>query len=270
MAIAPGPTRSAASAARGWQAGSSSSLTEDSVIFRIEYAPRSPPTGPRAGPRTRVSPTGVYSGGTGAAPYAYENPFRPRDLPRGDRAVRQPGRRHDVRGRRRCHAAARVRGGVRCRRAPAARRRRASGGADPCRAVAGPARRACAPQAYRGARRADAHVEARAPRSGHRGVRPCRLVHARGADRARHSDALTLELRDGGRTVSPTRSPAAAERARLAAAHRAGMTYRERRRQRPHAVKLRRRPSGVFDVPAAWSARRLHRARRRRAWRPGS
>ncbi len=59
--------------------GNSSALTEDSVIFRIEYAteftPYAGPTGPVAG---SCFTGGVYSGGGpgGTAPYGYENPFQ--------------------------------------------------------------------------------------------------------------------------------------------------------------------------------------------------
>jgi glucose/arabinose dehydrogenase len=56
--------------------GNGNGLTEDTVIFRIEYA-----TGflPYPGPYGRIADScftdGVYSGGSGAAPYGYENPF---------------------------------------------------------------------------------------------------------------------------------------------------------------------------------------------------
>ncbi len=54
----------------------SSGLTDDTVIFRLEYATSFTPY---AGPTGRVADTcytsGPYSGGAGPAPYAYENPF---------------------------------------------------------------------------------------------------------------------------------------------------------------------------------------------------
>jgi hypothetical protein len=58
--------------------GNSSALTEDSVIFRIEYATAFTPY---AGPTGRVPDGcftgGVYSGGgSGTPPYGYENPFQ--------------------------------------------------------------------------------------------------------------------------------------------------------------------------------------------------
>jgi glucose/arabinose dehydrogenase len=73
--------------------GNSSAQTEDSVVFRIEYATAFTPY---AGPAGRVPDAcftdGVYSGGgAGAPPYGYENPFR-RDtcLPPGGPCPGQP------------------------------------------------------------------------------------------------------------------------------------------------------------------------------------
>jgi glucose/arabinose dehydrogenase len=57
--------------------GNSAAQTEDSVVFRIEYATA---FAPYAGSTGRVPDScftdGVYSGGSGPAPYGWENPFR--------------------------------------------------------------------------------------------------------------------------------------------------------------------------------------------------
>ncbi|TMA87181.1 MAG: hypothetical protein E6J77_10235 [Deltaproteobacteria bacterium] len=73
--------------------GNSNALTEDTVIFRIEYATEFTPY---AGPIGRIPDScftdGVYSGGgTGTPPYAYENPFqRTQCLPPGGPCPGQP------------------------------------------------------------------------------------------------------------------------------------------------------------------------------------
>ena len=73
--------------------GNSNALTEDTVIFRIEYATEFTPY---AGPIGRVPDScftdGVYSGGgTGTPPYSYENPFqRTQCLPPGGPCPGQP------------------------------------------------------------------------------------------------------------------------------------------------------------------------------------
>jgi hypothetical protein len=70
----------------------SSGLTDDSVIFRLEFATSFTPY---AGPTGRVADAcftdGTYSGGTGPAPYSYENPFhRLTCLPTGGPCPGQP------------------------------------------------------------------------------------------------------------------------------------------------------------------------------------
>ncbi len=73
--------------------GNGNALTDDTIIFRIEYATTFTPY---AGPTGRVADScfsnGVYSGGgTGAASYAYENPFlRSTCLPPGGSCPGQP------------------------------------------------------------------------------------------------------------------------------------------------------------------------------------
>jgi glucose/arabinose dehydrogenase len=73
--------------------GNGNGLTDDTVIFRIEYATQFVPYG---GPLGRVADAcfsnGVYSGGgSGPAPYAWENPFaRPTCLPPGGPCPGQP------------------------------------------------------------------------------------------------------------------------------------------------------------------------------------
>jgi glucose/arabinose dehydrogenase len=73
--------------------GNSNALTEDSVVFRIEYATAFTPY---AGPAGRVPDScfsdGVYSGGgSGTPPYGYENPFlREPCLPPGGPCPGQP------------------------------------------------------------------------------------------------------------------------------------------------------------------------------------
>ncbi len=72
--------------------GNGSALTDDSVIFRIEYATTfTPYDGPTGRIPDACFTDGVYSAGTGSAPYGWENPFsRPACLPPGGPCPGQP------------------------------------------------------------------------------------------------------------------------------------------------------------------------------------
>lgn len=109
-------------------------LTDDSIVFRIEFATAYTPY---AGPMGRVGDScftdGVYSGGgTGAAPYGWENPFhRETCLPPGGPCPGQPNGTPCDDGNV-CNGAETCQDGI-CRHGPGAADGTECGSGDPCR-----------------------------------------------------------------------------------------------------------------------------------------
>src|SRR5262245_29406665 len=229
--------------------GSSSALDEDSVIFRIEYATAFTPY---AGPFGRVADScftdGVYSGGAGAAPYAYENPFQRQTClavagPCAGQPERTPCAGGDA-----CHAAGTCQGGACVAGPPLPDGTACSGGSDPCAAGGGTCQSGVCTAS--GASGFDVWTltikrERRGPGSGTFAL--AGSFTPSGAIAPDISDALTLELHDGGGTVfsETLAQPESAPDWRIS---RTGWTYRERRGHGLTAVKLRRRPSGAYEV----------------------
>ncbi len=226
--------------------GSSSALTEDSIVFRIEYATAFTPY---AGPFGRVADAcfsdGVYSGGgTGAAPYAYENPFQRETCgvasgPCAGQADRTPCANGDG-----CHAASTCQAGACVAGAALADGTPCASPSDPCGATgtcrAGTCRGGSATGL--GIRTLTIKREVRGPGSGTFALAGSITPSAPMAPDT--SDPVTVELTDGGGVVfsETLAQPASAPDWRRT---RTGFSYRERRGSGLTVVKLRQRGGSV-------------------------
>ncbi len=180
--------------------GNSNALTEDSVVFRIEYATAFTPY---VGPFGRVADScftdGVYSGGAGAAPYGYENAFQRPACQMGvgpclGQADGTPCGAPDA-----CRAAGTCQGGA-CVPGAAAPDGTSCADADPCNGMETCAGGVCQP----GGGAAPLGVRAITLKRDPGGTGGTLVLHGAftpaGAIAPEAADALTVELRDSGGT----------------------------------------------------------------------
>jgi glucose/arabinose dehydrogenase len=177
--------------------GNSAALTEDSVIYRIEYATAfTPYPGPFGPVDDACFASGPYSGGSGPAPYAYENPFQRQACQTGVGACLGQAEGAPCGGGDACRAASTCHAGVCTPGAPAADGTSCDDG-DPCNgteACAAGVCQAAVPPAKLRMRSLVVKRELRGPGSG--AVTLQGAITPAGTIAPQSADAVTVELRD--------------------------------------------------------------------------